>query len=355
MTKPILAAILSCSGPQLTDEEKFLFSASNPLGITLFARNLQNKEQTLKLVQNIKNVINRDDVLIAVDEEGGRVSRLKHIGNIKGVSAETLGAKPLEYSEMHANLISAAMLDLGMNVNYAPVVDKKTTPQNAVLAGRCFSSDEGTIIQHVEIMAKTYMKNGICPCIKHLPTHFSAMEDPHLFPLKTDLPLNEIKKETAYLKQFWNYPMAMTAHVRINSIDDQFPVTMSEKVIDGFLRGYLNYDGFLLSDAIDMHALHGNVTDRVILSLNAGVDAVCYCSGIYKDLYAICDQKRFMTEKSLIRFAKIKNIIHNPNKHIDVAHIRERYIQSLMTEMEKQYDYDATEILNQMLKKGENL
>ncbi len=355
MTKPILAAILSCSGPKLTDGEKFLFSASNPLGVTLFARNLQNKEQTLKLVQDIKDVINRGDVLIAIDEEGGRVSRLKHIEEVKGASAETLGTKSLEYSEMHADLISSTMIDLGININYAPVVDKKTTPQNAVLIGRCFSSDEATIIKHAEIMAKTYIKNGICPCIKHLPTHFSALEDPHLFPLKTDLPLSEIKKETAYLKQFNNYPMAMTAHIQINSIDNQYPVTMSRKVIENFLRGYLNYDGFLLSDAIDMHALNGAVIDRAALSLDAGVDAVCYCSGIYKDLYAICELKRFMTEKSLIRFAKIKNIIHNPNKHIDVAHIKKRYVQSLMAEMEKQYDYDATEILNQMLKKGEKL
>lgn len=353
MNKPILAAMLSCQGPNLTDEEKYLFASNNPLGVTLFARNLQSREQTRKLVEDIKNTINRDDVLIAVDEEGGRVSRLKHIEDKRFVSAEVLGENPIEYSRMQADLISAEMIKLGMNINYAPVLDKKTTPQNPVLVGRCFGKEAEKIATYAKTMADTYIKNGICPCIKHLPTHFAAQEDPHLSPLKTEQSLDEIKKETEYLKQFCAYPMAMTAHVVITSIDDMLPVTMSPKVIKGFLRGYLGYEGFLLSDAIDMHALQGPVLNRANLSLDAGVDAVCYCSGVYKDMSAICEQKRFMTEKSLIRFAKIKNIIHNPNKNIDEAHIRKRYEPILS--QEKCYTYDATEVLNQMLKKGENL
>lgn len=353
MNKPILAAMLSCQGPNLTDEEKYLFASSNPLGISLFERNLQNKEQTKKLIEDIKNTVNRDDVLIAVDEEGGRVSRLMHIDNNRFASAEVLGENPIEYSQMHADLISAAMTEVGLNINYAPVLDKKTVPQNPVLEGRCFGKEDKKIIKYAKTIADTYIKNGICPCIKHLPTHFAAQEDPHLSPLKTEQSLDEVKRDTKYLKQFCDYPMAMTAHVLITSIDDERPVTMSRKVIDGFLRGYLGYEGFLLSDAVDMHALQGPVLNRVNLSLDAGVDAVCYCSGIYQEMVAICEQERFMTEKALIRFAKIKNIIHNPNKNIDVAHIKKHYRDILS--QEKCYTYDATEILNQMLKKGETL
>lgn len=353
MTKPILAAMLSCQGPNLTDEEKYLFASSNPLGISLFERNLQNEKQTKKLIEEIKNVVNRDDVLIAVDEEGGRVSRLGHIGTHRFASAEVLGENPVEYSRMHADLISASMIKLGMNINYAPVLDKRTEPQNPVLEGRCFGKEEEKIVKYAKTMAETYIKNGICPCIKHLPTHFAAQEDPHLSPLKTEQSLAEVKRDTEYLKQFCNYPLAMTAHVLITSIDSEFPVTMSSKVIHSFLRGYLDYQGFLLSDAVDMHALQGSILNRVNLSLDAGVDAICYCSGIYRDMFSICEQKRFMTEKSLIRFAKIKNIIHNPNRNINEAHTRKHYKDILSHE--KCYTYDATEILNQMLKKGEKL
>ena len=355
MSKPILAAMLSCSGIHLTDEEKYLFSSFNPLGITLFSRNLQSREQTIKLVEDIKNTVNRDDVLIAVDEEGGRVSRLRAITLTKYVSAEILGNNPIEYAEMQADLISAEMHTLGVNVNYAPVIDKQTIPENSVLKGRCFSANGEKIAQYAAAMARKYIENGISPCIKHLPTHFAAQEDPHLYSLCTEKLVAELEKETAYLKHFSNYPMAMTAHIILKALDSEFPVTMSKKVISDFLRGYLNFSGLLLSDAIDMHALQGSIVTRANSSLDAGVDAICYCSGVYKDLYAICQEKRFMTEKSLIRFAKVKKIIHNVPEKRDIDDVKKRYKKKFADKNDVQYEYDATETLNQMLKKGENL
>ncbi|MCM1323651.1 MAG: hypothetical protein NC218_05775 [Acetobacter sp.] len=355
MSKPILAAILSCSGPSLTDEEKRLFAEYNPLGITLFSRNLQNKQQVQKLILEIKNIINRDDVLIAVDEEGGRVSRLRNISVSQYVDAETLGQNPIEYAKMHAELISCDMHSLGINVNYAPVVDKIIVPQNNVLKRRCFHQDDDVIVKYASMLIETYKNMGICPCIKHLPTHFSITEDPHLSLVKTELSLSELKKETNYLQKLCSSPMAMTAHIFLKSIDSEFPTTMSKKVISEFLRGYLNFDNFLISDAIDMHALFGNISQRASLSLDAGVDAVCYCSGIYQEMYAICKEKRFMTEKSLIRFAKIKNIIHNAPKDINVENVKKRYDAQFEEIKNISYDYDATETLNQMLKKGESL
>ncbi len=355
MEKPILAAMLSCAGEKLTDDEKYLFSAYNPLGITLFSRNIISKEQTKKLVDEIKNTINREDVLIAIDEEGGRVSRLKNITSTQYVSAEILGNSPLEYSQLQAELVSLDMRELGINVNYAPVIDKQTIPQNPVLKGRCFNTRDDKIIECATTMAQSFISMGICPCIKHLPTHFSSLEDPHLYPLSTDMPINEIEKTISYLQALADYPMAMTAHVRITAIDAEFPVTMSKKIIDRLLRGYLNFDGFLLSDAIDMHALEGDMLQRAKLSMSAGVDAVCYCSGRYKDLYAICNEKRFMTEKSLIRFAKIKNVIHNTKKSVNKNELQKRYTCQFSNKQEQHYGYDATETLNQMLKKGENL
>lgn len=355
MERPILAAMLSCSGTQLTDEEKYLFSRYNPLGVTLFGRNLQDKEQIFSLVEDIKNVIGRDDVLIAIDEEGGRVSRLKNIASTQFVSAEVLGENPIKYSKLHAELIADEMLQLGININYAPVIDKKTTPQNPVLKGRCFAEDGEKIAKFAATMAQIYIKYGVCPCIKHLPTHFSAMEDPHLSSLKTYLPIKKIEEEISYLQSFRDYPMAMTAHIKINAIDEDFPVTMSSKVIKKLIRGYLGYRGFLLSDAIDMHALQGNIVHRAMLSFDAGVDAVCYCSGIYKDMYAICQEQRFLTENALIRFAKIKNVIHNTKRSINIEYAKRHYNEKFIHQINEKYSYDATEILNQMLKKGENL
>ncbi len=355
MTKPILAAILSCSGTVLTAEEKKLLSTYNPLGISLFSRNIQSRQQVKKLIQEIKETINRENILIAVDEEGGRVCRLENIKERKYASAEALGRVDAIYSSYHAYLISADLRDLGINVNYAPVIDKKIIPQNKVLESRCFSEETNKIVECGTTMASAYMEMGICPCIKHIPGHFSSLSDPHLALPESSLTQQELNTEISYIKNFNQYPLGMTSHILLKNIDSQNPATQSTKVITDIIRGYLQFDSFLLSDAIDMHALRGSIAEKTHKSLDAGIDAVCCCSGKIEDLVEVCKTDRFLTEKSLIRFAIIEKIIHNKPKKIDLSEIQARYESALKESFNEKYSYDATEVLHQMLKKGENL
>ena len=361
MSKPILAAMLSCSGTELTDEEKYLFSSHNPLGITLFSRNIKTPSQLTKLVNQIKEVINREDVLIALDEEGGRVSRLKaliklrKLSKIELVSEKELGKAAVKYSKMHAQIIADQMTKYGLNTNYAPVVDKKGKIQSMVLQSRCFGSEESKIIIRAKEMIETYESMGICPCIKHLPGHFCTTVDPHLDLPRVDISLTEIYDEISYLRNFSTAPMAMTSHILLSSIDDSFPVTMSKKCIEQILRQYLGLDSFFVSDAIDMHALRGSIAERAENCWDAGIDAICYCSGKYDDMYNICHQKRFMTEKAQIRFAIIKKIIHNKPEKVNVSEIKAAYLKRFKNQIGKRYMYDATEVLHQMLEKGAKL
>ena len=292
--------------------------------------------------------------MIAVDEEGGRVSRLANAGFPVYTSAETLGSIVEICSCWHAVLISKNLRSLGINVNYAPVVDKKTNPQSEVLTSRCFSANEEEIESRAGIMAETYIDNGICPCIKHIPGHFSTLNDPHLSVPETELSRWEIEKKTAYLHSFSKFPLAMTSHILLKSFDAEYPATQSPKVISELIRGYLEFDGFLLSDAIDMHALKGTIAERASLSIRAGVDAVCCCSGRIKDLTAVCGERCFMTEKSLQRYANIKKVIHNKPKCVDVKNIELQYKEKIGSILNVKCSYDATEVLHQMLKKGES-
>lgn len=351
MSKPILSAMLSCENTSLTDAEKRLFERYNPLGITLFSRNLKDIKQVKSLVSDIKNTIGRDDVLIAIDQEGGRVSRLKFMNEY--VSAPDLAQSPKEYISMHAELISSDMQDLGINTNFSPVIDKSNQEQTRVLKDRCFSNNSDSIIDYATIITNTYINMGICPCIKHIPGHFGTTKDPHLELAKTSLSKKEIYKEIEYIKKLKDCPSAMTSHILLKTIDKENPVTTSQKAIKEIIREYLEFDGFLFSDAIDMRALKGNITEKLKNSLNAGVDCVCYCSGRYEDLEAICMEKCFLTEKSLIRFAKIKNTIHNTPKEIDVKNIRGKYNNYFQDKFYTQYTYDATEVFKEMLKKGD--
>ncbi len=354
MERPILAAMLSCGGTHLTEEEKRFFSHYNPLGVTLFNRNLSNDLQIKKLINEIKETIGREDVLIAIDEEGGRVSRLVAAGHPRYVAPEFLGEVAPEYSCYHAELIANELRRLGINVNYAPVIDRKTNPQAKVLEGRCFSSDTAIIVQRASVMVQTYADMGICPCIKHIPGHFSSEADPHLEIPYTMLSKKEIEDEISYMQKFSQYPLAMTAHIVLKNIDSEYPATLSSKVIEGLVRTYLKFENFLLSDAIEMYALKGNIAERIKYCLNAGVDAICCCSGKIGDIATICQEQRFLTEKSLIRFAKIKKVIHNIPKQADIKADAQLYNAAFKNKRKVKYSYDATEVLHQM-QKGENL
>lgn len=184
--------------------------------------------------------------------------------------------------------------------------------------------------------------------------HFSTLNDPHLSVPETELSRWEIEKKTAYLHSFSKFPLAMTSHILLKSFDAEYPATQSPKVISELIRGYLEFDGFLLSDAIDMHALKGTIAERASLSIRAGVDAVCCCSGRIKDLTAVCGERCFMTEKSLQRYANIKKVIHNKPKCVDVKNIELQYKEKIGSILNVKCSYDATEVLHQMLKKGES-
>lgn len=351
MQRPILSAMLSCQGLYLTDKEKYLFSKYNPMGITLFNRNISTISQVKQLVAEIKSVIGRDDVLIAIDQEGGRVSRLADLDVGNFASAESLGNVDIKYSKIHAKLISSCLKKLGINVNYSPVVDKIYFQQSPVLETRCFSSNERKIVSRATQMADTYIKQGICPCIKHIPGHFNTIIDPHLNLLKSNKSPKEILKDIAYLRSFSSYPMVMTSHIILENIDNENPTSYSSRVISEIIRDYLGFDGFLISDAIDMHALTGTIEQRAKRCIDAGCDAICYCAGIYDEMEAICQQNIFMSEKTSNRFDKIKNIFNNKPRKENIDVLKNKYLQKLECCLDVKYSYDATEILHCMQQK----
>ena len=198
-------------------------------------------------------------------------------------------------------------------------------------------------------MVEEYIINGICPCIKHLPGHGRAKADPHLELPVIDCSLKELEKDFYPFQRLNHAPAGMTAHLLLTAVDDKTPLTQSKKGIETVIRGIIGFDGLLLSDAIDMHALKGSVAERAALSLAAGCDAVCYCLGNYQELLQVTQNCGFMTDKALERFQAVKEIIGSSALEKAAAEY-----QKLIGDIDGYDDnYDATETLNKMKHKGE--
>lgn len=211
--------------------KKGFFPRCNPLGVSLFGRNIASPRQLRQLVADIKTAIGRNDVLIGIDQEGGRVRRLSEPDYRTYASQYRLGQIArrfgLETGEQtaaaHALLISQDLYAAGINWNYAPVIDVCHRETSAVLRSRTFGSDRKIIAALGQKMVDTYIENGICPCIKHLPGLGSSSTDPHLQMPVIALPLSKLQTDFRPFKKLRNSPAGMTAHIMLPEIDSQYP------------------------------------------------------------------------------------------------------------------------------------
>ena len=347
----MLAAMVSVSGEKLTDEEKFWLERNNPLGVTLFARNLKDLSQIKQLTTEIRETVGRENTLIAVDQEGGRVRRLSG-GNFHNTASQyVIGQLNEDLAALHAQIISSDLYATGINLNYAPVLDMVYSETHPVLKSRCLGTNEQKTALLGKTMIDTYIQNGIIPCIKHMPGHGRATVDPHLgLPVITNT-LAELSKDFYPFIENNACPFGMTAHIVIKEVDEKLPITLSPKGIDYLIRGVIGFDGLLVSDAIDMRALSGTVGDKAQAVIAAGCDVVCYCGGNMEELYELEQKCPQMNEGSLARLQKIPPILKRPFQGLSDEQLK-RYNQAVGLVEEYDERYDATEVLNRMTQKG---
>lgn len=347
--KPIKAAIISLAGTTLSDEEKFLLEHENPVGVSLFDRNIQSPAQLTALTKEIKKVVGRNDILLSIDQEGGRVCRLKppffrsYLAQAAIGSMEQNEAK--EAARLHADLISYDLHSVGINCNFAPTLDVTFSSMTKALKSRCFSPHPETTAELGQIIFSTYNQNAILPCIKHIPGHGSAHHDPHL-------QLSVIKR--VYQRSLYPFKqlapsalMAMTAHVVFSQYDN-LPLTMSAKTIQQLVRNRLEFNGLLVSDALEMKALPGTLPEKTIAARQAGCDIVCYCHGDYHGVKTVLDNCGCLSDLAMDTWKKISSLISQPYHAIDIKLKAQRYeyLSSLAPVITD--DYDAVEVLNQL-------
>lgn len=354
--KDILPVFLSCQGFELSDGEKRLFALHNPLGVCLFAKgctNIKNKVQVRKLVKQIQEVVERDDVLIAVDQEGGRVRRLLEPEWTKTASQSEILTP--EMAELHAQLISYDLKSSGINVNFAPVLDVEYENTSAALKGRCFGSNSKEIAKLGKTMVETYEKCGICPCVKHLPGHGRGKADPHLQLPMIDADMKALENDFFPFKELKNAPMGMVAHLVLQKIDAHNPSSCSAILIHNIIREHIGFSGLLVSDAIMMNALSGTISERAERCYDAGCDAICLGNADFAANEELCRCNLKLTDEAHERLNKIREIIKQDGLSLDYQKLQKKYCAEVKNIIPYNSEYDATEVLSRLReKKGES-
>lgn len=282
-----VAAICGLAGPDLRADERELFKQYPPAGIILFARNCVDPEQLSALTSDLRTFFADRWLPILIDQEGGRVQRLKPPNWPKFPAAGRIGAlaqmdatSGISAARMHAGLIGQSLKALGIDVVCAPVLDVAQPDTTEAIGDRAFSDDPQLCAKLGRAAISGFRQSGVVPVIKHLPGHGRAQVDSHLELPKIDVALDEWRKTDAVpFVANAAVPLAMTGHILFEAIDKQRPATQSRLVISEIIRGEIGFAGLLLSDDLSMEALAGSIAERACKAIEAGCDLALHCNG----------------------------------------------------------------------------
>jgi beta-N-acetylhexosaminidase len=306
-----LAVLFGCAGKTLIDEEKRFFAQADPLGFILFARNIESPDQVRALVRSLRDCVGRDAPVL-IDQEGGRVQRLRppHWRNrppmaIFGAMAKRDLTQARAAARLDARLIAADLADLGIDVNCAPVLDVPVAGAHDIIGDRAFATDPVLIADLARAVCDGLLDGGVLPIIKHIPGHGRAMVDSH-----HDLPVVATTAAVLSATDFLTFrllrdaPWAMTAHVVYAAFDAERPATASPVVIGRVIRDEIGFDGVLLSDDLSMQALKGGFADRAAAALTAGCDVALHCNGDMTEMRAVASGARALSEAAQQRLTR---------------------------------------------------
>jgi beta-N-acetylhexosaminidase len=289
------AVIFGCQGTELTPSEADFLTAANPLGFILFARNCATRQQVSALVAALRETVGRPDAPVLIDQEGGRVQRLKPPqwratpppGRF-GTLALTDRARALEAVRLNAECLAAELAPLGISVNCLPLLDLRLPGAHEIVGDRGFAADPELVAALGRACCEGLMAGGILPVIKHMPGHGRATVDSHAELPRVEAALAELEaSDFAPFRALGDMPWAMTAHVVYDAVDPRRPATTSPKVIEQVIRGWIGFDGVLVSDDLSMAALDGDLGARAAAALSAGCDIALHCNGAPGEMEAV--------------------------------------------------------------------
>lgn len=330
MSEPARAVIFGCAGLQLSPEEMRLFAQAQPWGAILFGRNIDTPAQVAALTAELRDAVGRD-MPILIDQEGGRVQRLRapHWRDWSPALEQCdTAVDPVRAMYLRGQVIALELRAVGIDVNCAPLADIASDSTHPVLQNRCYGRARAEVVTNARAMADGLMAGGVLPVLKHIPGHGRATLDSHL-----DLPVidaaRDVLDETdfAAFADLADLPLGMTAHLVFSQIDPSAPATQSPRMIE-LIRRQIGFDGLLMTDDISMKALHGPITTRARAALAAGCDLVLHCNGDLREMMALAECCPMLSGPALARSVRVLDARHIPDP-VDLAVLDADYAAAL--------------------------
>jgi beta-N-acetylhexosaminidase len=314
------ATILDAEGLRLTPDEKAFFRDADPFGFILFARNIDTPDQIRALCDEMRAAVGRDAV-ITIDQEGGRVQRLRAPRWREWLPAldhvHAAGDHAARAMYLRFRIIAAELRALGIDSNCAPLADVAGPATHPFLYNRCYGTDAEGVAAMGRAVADGLLDGGVLPVLKHIPGHGRATADSHLDLPRVAAPLEDLRAtDFAPFAALADLPMAMTAHLVYEALDDA-PATLSPRVMQ-LIRDEIAYDGLIMTDDISMKALRGDLGQISRDALAAGCDVVLLCNGTLDERRQVADASGRMTPAAQARAERALAARHAPD-FVDIA------------------------------------
>ena len=307
--------IVGVKSVSLSNNEKLFLKKYKPWGVILFSRNIKTIFQTKKLTDDIKKIFKDRNYPILIDQEGGRVNRLRKFLNTDKLTSEFFGnlykkdkKKFKTYYSIFVNKTSYILKLIGANINTVPVLDLRIDGSSKIIGNRSFSKDPKLVSKIGNECIKDFQKHKIGTVIKHIPGHGHSKVDSHK---KT--PIVKIEYDKLIKNDFFSFKkkkslLAMTAHIIYQNIDPVNTATHSKKIID-LIRNKIGFSQILMTDDISMKSLKGSVTENTLKAFKAGCNIVLHCNGNYSQMLMVAQNSPKLSKFIIKKTSQLYKIL----------------------------------------------
>ena len=304
-------AIFGLAGTTLSADERAFFRDCDPAGYIFFGRNIESREQLRALTDDLRALHGREHLLISVDQEGGRVQRMKAPhwqafppGEAFARLWDIAPASAIEAARINAQALALDLAEVGINVSYLPLLDVRQPGAHDVIGDRALGAAPMQVAALGRGVLEGLARGGVTGCVKHMPGHGRALADSHKELPTVTASEEELAVDLEPFTTLHEAPIGMTAHVRFTAWDAENPATLSPFVVQQIIREKIGFTGLLLTDDIDMNALPGTVPERAERAVAAGCDVVLNCWAKLDEMVEIARRLPPMSEAVAARLDK---------------------------------------------------